>query len=289
MSRSPRTARIPALAGAVALLAAAHPALGASVALTGASPAAGAVLPTQTPPYSVVFEWTSDLTGCGVASSSAQLVVLAPDGSQLAASPVTGAPPNGRFTLTATPQAPSTYRWYVSLACPSAPGGEVHSEERTVTLTGPDPAPRLAGPYRVLVAGSVQTWRFAPRCAAGACATLATRPGGGRVLLRYDVARRVYRGTFASASPASERICVVTRRLNGVVVSRRTHRDVYAARSGTVRLSVRDTALDPTGVQTLATGLVGTQRARYVPTARGRRLGCPGGGFAVAPLTAQRR
>lgn len=284
-----RRPQIPALAGLTALLALAPSALGASVTLTGASPTNGLVVPTQAPPYVVTFQWTADLTGCNAPAtgSTAQLVVTAPDGSTLPADPVTGNPPNGLFTLNATPTAPATYQWYVRAGCPAAPGGEMRSETRSFTLTGPDPSPRLNGTFRVDVAGSPQTWTFTARCPTGACDVGARRPGSKNFKLTYNPATRSYSGVFPVAAPASERVCTVTRRLKGVIVSRRTYRNVYSAETGTVKLSVRTTAVDAGGTQTLATGLVGTQRARYVANARGTRLGCPSGSFAVATLTAQ--
>lgn len=280
---------MPTLVGVTALLAAAPAALGASVTLTGASPANGLVMPTQAPPYVVTFQWQTDLTGCNTPTTgaTARLVVTAPDGTTLPADPVTGNPPNGLFTLNATPTAPATYQWYVSATCPTAAGGEVRSETRSFTLTGPDLTPRLNGAFRVYVAGSPQTWTFTARCATGACDTVARRPGSKNFILAYNAATRTYSGVFPVAAPAAERVCTVTRKLNGVVVSRRTYRNVYSAQTGTVKLSVRTTALDATSVQTLATGMVGTQRARYVANARGRSLGCPSGKFAVATLSAQ--
>jgi hypothetical protein len=275
-----------ALTAAVAALVvpAAH-ASGAAVVLTGASPANGTVLPTQVPPYSVTLEWQADTAGC-TGAATAELVVVTPT-QTLTSGAIPGNPPSGSQTFTASPQARTEYRWYVVLRCASQP--EIRSEERTFTFTGPDPSPRLSGRYTVSVAGNLQTWTFTPRCATGACATTLRRPGARPAVLAYDAARRTYRGTVPLVTPARERICVITRTLNGVRVSRRTFRGVYSARNADITLSIRLTGLSQDSTRTLAERLVGTQRARYQATARGRRLGCPSGSTAVATLQLARR
>jgi hypothetical protein len=74
---------------------------------------------------------------------------------------------------------------------------------------------------------------------------------------------------------AGERVCVITRRRNGVVVSRRTIRRAYDARGAQVVLNVKRSALTTRRTGTVAVGLTGRFSARYVATPSAKRLGCP--------------
>ena len=256
----------------------------AAVTLVPPSPTPGQVIPTRPAPYALTFTWRRDTSGCADPSGAiATFRIFGPNG--FADTTTSAAAATDAATLTATVRRRSTFTWFVDLAC-----GELtaRSALRTFTLTGPNPHPRLAGRYLVSVGGNRQLWHFRPRCAAGACTTMARRPGSGWFALRWNARKRLYTGRIPRLRSAKERVCVLTTRRAGRIVGRRTVRGAY--RTGPVRIQIRvlSTRVNPAVTTTWARTLQGVHRGRYIPTARARSLGCPSGGSVGAKLTARR-
>jgi hypothetical protein len=267
------------------LMATCAPALGATVSLVAPSPAGGALIQTQPSPYALAFAWVGDVSDCtGPGTPTSTLFIYGPNGFFAS----TSSPgPSGQASFTTGAARRSAYTWFVDLTCPD--GSTTRSRIRSFTLQGPNPEPRLQGSYWVTVAGTRQLWRFAPRCAAGACATLARRPGSGWFRLSWSPARRTYVGRLARVRLARERSCTVRRRRESGPGTRQTVRNAYGARNVTVRLRVTATGLNMLGTATFASRLTGEHRARYVPTARGARLGCRAHGPVRSRIRATRR
>lgn len=266
-------------------LAFAAPALGAGVTLASPSPANDALIPTQPVPYSIPFAWTRDTSGCAVpAAGTTTFRIFGPNG--FSDSTTSTGPASDAATFTAGAAKPTKYSWFVDFACGNL---TTRSEIRTFTLQGPNLAPRFKGRYLVTVGGNRQIWRFAPRCRRGACTTLAKRPGSGWFPLRWNPRKKSYSGKIAKLSTAKERVCRITTRRGGRVIRTRTVRNVYEARNVTVKLKVARTRINVDGTVTFAQSLRGAHRAKYLPKARGRKLGCPASSRLSAKITANRR
>jgi hypothetical protein len=258
---------------------------GAEVRLVDPSPAHGALIATQPVPYSVAFGWSRDTTGCAApATAVATFHIFGPNG--FSDSLTSTSPQSDAATFTATAVRPTGYTWFVEMTCGAI---TVRSEMRRFTLQGPNLEPRLKGRYLVTVGGNRQIWRFAPRCAKGACRTLARRPGSNWFTLRWNPKTRTYTGRIRRVKITKERVCRITTRRGGRVISRRTVRKAYGAKGVTVRLKVRQTRLNAAGTVTFAYRLRGSHRTKYLPTARGRKLGCPPSPVIGAKAVATRR
>jgi len=263
----------------------AAPAHGAGVSLVSPSPANGALITTRPVPYSVPFAWSRETSGCPVpATAIATFHIFGPNGFSDSTTSTGAATDAATFTAGAVK--PTNYTWFVQLTCGAV---TAQSEVRTFTLQGPNLAPRVKGRYLVTVGGNRQIWRFAPRCAKGACATLARRPGSRWFTLNWNPLKRTYTGTITRLKSAKERICRITTRRGGRIVSRRTIRNVYRARNVAVLLRVGQTRVNRNGTVTFAQTLKGSHRTKYVPRARGKKLGCPASSTIGAKVIANRR
>lgn len=268
-------------AACLAVLGAAATAQAATVTLNADSPANGQVYAAQDAPFQVPLGFTSDITGCGAPTASGQVVVTL-DGKSLSSDNVTSAAPADTKVLRLAAATPRTYSWYARITCPALPGGELRSETRTFTVQGNPP--RLEGSFRVTVHGTPQVWQLTPTCPTGACNTRMTRPGQKAAMLVFNPANATYSGRFAKQNVAPERICRIKTTLGGRTLRSRTHENVYSAINGRITITVRAMGSNADGTKALVSAFTGRQTAQYRFTPRGKRLGCPPGTRASAPL-----